>query len=131
MKHRLSFGYFNILAENILEVIVDDGVELTLEMLEESHQFVDDHFSCEFAMLVNKVNNYSYSYEAQLSLGSYAGLKAIAFVCFSSDDSENIAKLLKMRAIDALNAQLFSGLELGWQQAFSWLQKELTTLAVS
>lgn len=131
MKHRLSFGYFNILAEDILEVIVDDGVELTLEMLEESHQFVDEHFSRQFAMLINKVNNYTYSYEAQLSLGSYEGLKAIAFVCFSSEDSENIEKLLEMRATDALNAQIFSGLELGWQQARTWLQNNLTTLAVS
>ena len=29
MKHRLSFGYFTLLAENIDEVIIDEGIELS------------------------------------------------------------------------------------------------------
>ena len=29
MKHRLSFGYFTLLAENIVEVIIDEGIENT------------------------------------------------------------------------------------------------------
>ena len=40
MKHRLSFAYFNKLAGNILEIVVDDKIEISLEMIEECHQFI-------------------------------------------------------------------------------------------
>jgi len=131
MKHRLSFAYFNILSDNIVEVVVDDGVEMTMEMIEECHQFIHAQFSDDFGMLINRVNNYTYTYEAKLSIASYENLKAIAFVYYSVGSKEVTEKLYKLRAFDEWNYQLFSGLELGWQQANDWLQKELATVKVS
>ena len=40
MKYTLSFGYINILADNIAEVIVDEGTVMTLEMCEEYDEFL-------------------------------------------------------------------------------------------
>lgn len=131
MKHRLSFGHFNILAESILEVVADEGVEMTLEMIEECHQFVEKHFTEDFGMLVNRVNNYTYSYEAKLSIASYEHLKAIAFVYYSHDSKHVTEELYQTRAFDEWNFRIFSGLELGWQQAYKWLQQELTTVKMS
>ncbi len=131
MKHRLSFADFNILAENILEVVVDDGVEMTLEMIEECHQFVADNFVGDFGMLINRINNYTYTYEAQLSIASYEGLKAIAFVYYNLHSKNVTEKLHQTRQSDQWNYQLFSGLELGWQNAHEWLQKELASVKVN
>lgn len=130
MKHRLSFGYFTLLTDNIVEVVVDEGVEMNLEMIEECHQFIQSHFTDDFGMLVNRVNSYTYSYEAKLSVASYAQMKAIAFVYYSKDAKEISDNLQKMRAIDQWNCQIFSGLELGWQQAYDWLQCELAAMKV-
>jgi len=131
MKHRLSFAYFNILSDNILEVVVDDGIEMTLEMVEECHEFIHAHFTDEFGMLINRVNNYSYTYEAKLSIASYEQLKAIAFVYYSHDSKEMTKQLSKTRISDEWNCQLFSGLELGWQQAYDWLHRELVPIKTS
>ena len=131
MKHRLSFGHFNILSENILEVVADEGVEMTLEMIEECHQFVDKHFTDDFGMLVNRVNNYTYSFEAKLSIASYEHLKAIAFVYYSTDSKKVTEGLYQLRTLDEWNFRAFSGLELGWQQAYNWLQQELASAKVS
>lgn len=131
MKHRLSFGYFNIIADNILEVVADEGIEFTLEMIGECHQFVEQHFIEDFGMLVNRVNNYTYSFEAKLSIASYENLKAIAFVYYSLDSKKTAESLYQLRSSDAWNFQAFSGLELGWQQGFDWLKKELTVLKVN
>jgi hypothetical protein len=131
MKHRLSFGYFKILADNMLEVVADEGVEMTLEMIEECHQFVDTHFTDDFGMLVNRVNDYTYSFEAKLSIASYQYLKAIAFVYYSSDSKKATEELYQLRAFDEWNFRVFSGLELGWQQAFDWLQQELISVKVN
>ena len=131
MKHRLSFGYFKIIDDNILEVVADEGIEMTLEMIEECHQFVDSHFKDDFCMLVNRVNNYTYSFEAKLSIASYEYLKAIAFVYYSSDSKSVTEELYQLRAFDEWNFRAFSGLELGWQQAFEWLQQELISVKVN
>lgn len=125
MKQRLSFAYFTLLDNNIVEVVVDENVEMTLEMVEECHQFIDKYCPEDFALLINRVNKYNYSYEAKLSLASYANLKAIAFVYYSPEDKETIKKLSKMRAHDDWNVQLFSGLNMGWQDALNWLHHEL------
>ena len=125
MKHRLSFGYFTLLAENIVEVCIDDGIELSLEMIEECDQFFKAHIFGDFGMLINRINEYSYSYEAQLSVGSYQGLKAIAFVYYTEECKSLVEKLNLTRASDNWNSQIFSGLELGWQHALGWLKEEL------
>jgi len=130
MKHRLSFAYFNILSDNILEVVVDDGIEMTLEMVEECHDFINAHFTNDFGMLINRVNNYTYTYEAKLSLASYEKLKAIAFVYYSKDSKDITKQLSKTRISDEWNCRIFSGLELGWQQAYDWLLQELIPIKI-
>ena len=125
MKHRLSFGYFTLLAENIVEVTIDEGIELSLEMIEECDVFFKAHLFGSFGMLINRVNEYTYSYEAQLSIGSYEGLKAIAFVYNSDKSKAMVEKLNLTRAYDKWNCCIFSGLELEWQQALQWLKHEL------
>jgi hypothetical protein len=125
MKHRLSFGYFTLLAENIVEVTIDEGIELSLEMVEECDVFFKTHIFGGFGMLINRINEYTYSYEAQLSIGSYEGLKAIAFVYYSDKSKVIVDELNLTRAYDKWNSCTFSGLELEWQQAFQWLKHEL------
>lgn len=51
-------------------MIVDQGIELSIEMVEELDNYLDTHYSEHFALLVNKANRYSYTYEAQLCLAS-------------------------------------------------------------
>lgn len=131
MKHRLSFAYFNILSDNILEVVVDDGIEMTLEMVEECHDFIHAHFTEKFGMLINRVNNYTYTYEAKLSIASYEKLEAIAFVYYSKDSKDITKQLSEIRVSDEWNCRVFSGLELGWQQAYNWLQQEIMPIKIT
>jgi len=127
MKHRLSFGYFTLIAENIVEVTIDEGIELSLEMIEECDVFFKAHIFGNFGMLINRINEYTYSYEAQLSMGSYTGLKAIAFVYYSDESRIIIEEVKLKRVYDNWNSCIFSGLDLEWQKAFQWLQNQLLT----
>jgi hypothetical protein len=131
MKHRLSFGFYNVLPNNIVEVTTDEGIEISLEMVEESSEFLSQHITGAFAMLINQINNYTYSYEAQLSVGSYENLKAVAFVYYSAKGEESIKKLQSNRSFDQWDYPIFSGLELGWQQAQKWLENELLAVKTS
>jgi hypothetical protein len=126
MKHRLSFGFYNIFENNVIEVTVDEGTEVTLEMVEECHDFIVSNMKGDFALLINRINNYTYTYEAQLSIGSHDGMKAMAFICYSKE-AENVTKQLQgNRSFDQWNYPIFMGLDLGWQQAHDWLVNELS-----
>ncbi len=131
MKHRLDFAYFSILPNNIVEVVIDDGVTLSLEMVEQCHQFISTNITDDFSLLINDIHDYSMAFEARLSLASHQGLKAIAFVYYNQRGQSAIEDLIELRKIDNWNTKVFSGVELGWQEAHQWLEHEMETLKVS
>ena len=82
-SHRLSFGEIIILKENLAEVIVDDGVEMDMDMVEEYHDFLLSYLSKPILLLVNKKHSYSYTGEAQLNIADLEEIKAIGVVSYS------------------------------------------------
>mgnify|MGYP000503449139 CR=1 FL=1 len=126
MKHQLSFATITLLSDCIAEVVVNKDVEISLEMVEEYEAFFADKFSNAFGLLVNKIHYYNFSFEAKLSIGSHANLKAIAVINYN-EKSELVTKdIAAIRVIDGWNLKSFSGLELGWQQGLDWLKEELS-----
>ena len=128
MKYELSFCSINMLDENIAEIIVNKSVEISIEMVEEYDEFLSTHFSSDFGLLINKINDYNYSFEAKLSIASNEHLKVMAVVNYSNESEELTQKIKNLRAVDDWNLKNFSGLDLGWQQAYDWLKEELSTL---
>ena len=129
MNHNLSFAKINILNENVAEVIVGQNVEISLEMSEEYNDFFAEKFPNDFAILVNKINKYDFSFEAKLSMASHENLKAIAVVAYDKEGKQEVEKLAAMRQIDGWNLKVFDGLNLGWQDGLTWLENELSALA--
>jgi len=125
MKHKLSFASVNILDGNIAEVIIDPDVEISLEMTEEYNDFLVEQFAGDFAVLVNKLHPYDFTFEAKLTVASHENLKAIAVVYYSEQSVNQTYKINNIRAHD-WNLKAFSGLDIGWQQAHDWLKVELS-----
>ncbi len=82
-KHQLSFAQITILRKDIAEVVVNDGVEMTLSMVDEYHQFLLSHLSPPFSLLINKINSYSYSFEAQNKLAVLDEINVMAVVSYN------------------------------------------------
>lgn len=129
MNHNLSFAKINILNESVAEVIVGQNVEISLEMSEEYNDFLAEKFPNDFAILVNKINKYDFSFEAKLSMASHENLKAIAVVTYDKEGKQEVEELAAMRQIDGWNLKVFDGLNLGWQDGLTWLENELSALA--
>ena len=125
MKHRLSFATLNLLSDSIVEILIDDGVEVSLEMIEEFDNYLSDNLSEHFAMLINRVNSYHCTFEAKMIAVSHGQLCATAIVTYNNDAKKEVDDLLRIRRMDELNLQIFSGLELGWQTAYDWLEDQL------
>lgn len=81
--HQLPFAQINILREDIAEVIIDEGVEMDQAMVDQYHAFLLNYLVAPFSLLINKVNAYTYSFEAQQSIASLNEINAIAVVVYS------------------------------------------------
>ena len=97
MSHqcRLSFANINFLSPQIAEVIVDNNVTISLEMAEEYERFLNENFSSNFGLLINKINHYDYAYEAKLSIASSANIKAMAVVTYAKADLDKTNNLME------------------------------------
>ena len=125
MKYELSFATINLIKDNIAEVIINAGVEVSMEMGEECDAFFTKLFPENFALLINKINPYDYTFEAKLSVASHENLKAIAVVSYDEHGESVSKELAQLRKIDGWNVKIFSGLNLGWQDGVDWLEQEL------
>ncbi len=125
MEYTLSFAKINILTDNVAEVIVKQGIEISLEMAEEYNNFLTEKFPSSFALLINKVNEYTFAFEAQLTMASHLNLAAIAVITYKDEDKESVIKLADLRSLDGWNLKIFNGLNLGRQAGLDWLQSEL------
>jgi len=53
---------------------------MTLDMVEEYHAFLLAHLVSPFSLLINKINSYSYNFDAQINLATLKEIKAMAVV---------------------------------------------------
>jgi len=130
-KYQLSFAKINILNEQVAEVIVNQDVLISLEMSEEYDRALAEIFSNNFALLVNKINQYDFSFEAKLSMASHDNLKAIAVITYDNKSKKSVEEIAAMRQIDGWNVKVFNGLDLGWQEGLDWLHNELKSETLS
>lgn len=126
MSHNLSFGKINIINGNIAEIVINNRIKMSIEMVEECEDFFSTHFNDSFGLLVNKINDYDYTFEAKLTIGMNANLRAIAVINYHGKGLEQTGRIMQLREKDNLNLKIFSGLELGWQAGVEWLTKELS-----
>jgi hypothetical protein len=124
--HRLSFAKIHFVSNNIAEVMVDNDIEITIEMIEELDDYLSSYEYQHLGILINRINSYSYSFEAKFCVYSHHKMKAIALVYYSSQCRQSTQDILDLRFMDELNLKMFEGIELGWQQALNWLQQELS-----
>ncbi|WP_019026178.1 hypothetical protein [Colwellia piezophila] len=130
-KHRISFADINIISDSIAEIIIDEGVEISIEMVEEYDNFLACIFNGNYGVLINKINHYSYSLGAQFIMGSSENIVAIAAVNYTEQGKKSSKDIASRRTIDQLNLRTFSGLNLGWQDAITWLHLELAKTNVT
>ena len=83
-SHQLSFAQITILREDIAEVVVNEGVEMDMTMVNEYHTFLLNHLKAPFSLLINKIHSYSYEFLAQRKLAVLKEIHSMAVVSYSS-----------------------------------------------
>jgi len=126
--YELPFAKIIILSDSIAEVIINENIEMTLAMVNQYHDFLLSHLNSPFSLLINKLNTYTYDFEAQMNLATLTEINAMAVVAYSRSTtiSTEYLKSLVPRDID-WNLNIFSNRE----EAINWLRLEQDKLANS
>lgn len=118
--HQLSFCTIKILRNDIAEVIINDGVEVDVKRLNEVESFLIRQLTPPFSLVMNKVNHYSFQYDAQVKMGTYQQLNAIAVISYNKT-SEILTETLKNIPRDMKwNLEVFSDRE----EAVDWAKSQ-------
>jgi len=116
--HTLSFGTITLLQKDIAEVIINEGVEMDLEIVETYHQFLLEKMPESFSLLINKKNSYTYSFEAQLHLATLTQINSMAVLVYNSISAAATKNLATIPRITPWKIEVFSERE----KAMKWLQ---------
>lgn len=79
-EFKLDYGKFILHDDGIFEAIVNEGVELTEELVNQYLELVYSLKPVPGKMLVNRINKYSYSFKASRMLASAKGVNHVAIV---------------------------------------------------
>ncbi len=123
--HTLSFAKINILQPDIAEVVVNEGIEMNMEMVNEYHRFLLANLKAPFSLLINKINSYSYDFQAQINLAVLKEINVMAVVTYSNVTRHSTQMLSSNvpRKID-WNLQLFDDKN----SALTWLEAMQTKM---
>lgn len=118
--HELPYAKIIILQDDIAEVIIDDEVIMDLAMVEHYHDFLLSHLSPPFSLLINKVNSYTYDFNAQLKLATLVEINAMAVVAYNRITEISTESLASYPRTEKWNLKIFSNRN----DALAWLFSE-------
>ncbi|MCH4551473.1 MULTISPECIES: hypothetical protein [Aestuariibaculum] len=116
--YRLSFGEIIIHNNSLAEVIVDEGEIMCELKVDEYHDFLLSSLVAPFKLLINKINSYSYTFEAQKIVGNLKEIAAMAVVISSQAGLMSTETLMSVGNSSDWNIKLFRGRD----AALYWLE---------
>ena len=121
-SYKLSFATINVIERNLAEVIIDEGVNIDLMMVDEYHDFLTMSLKAPFGLFYNKRNSYSYTFEAQKTMSILKSVKAVAVLNYTHASVMSTEMILK---INAVNDHRIIKLFVKKDEALSWIKNIL------
>jgi hypothetical protein len=118
--HELPFAKIIILRDDIAEVMINDGVKMDIAMVEQYHDFLLSHLRAPFSILVNKINSYTYDFDAQEKLATLKEINAMAVVAYNPVTEITTEILASYPRNVKWNLRIFSNRD----DALTWLLSE-------
>ncbi|WP_019615177.1 hypothetical protein [Psychromonas ossibalaenae] len=115
----LSFVKIILLRDDIAEVIVNDRIEVNVEMVKQTHAFLLSHLTQPFSLLINKLNSYSYTFEAQMEITSLPEINVLAVVSYNNFSTVSTHYLHSLTRDNNWNLHIFSQRD----EALAFLEK--------
>ena len=118
--YELPFAKIKILQDNIAEVVINEGIEMDVKMVGQYHDFLLSHLRSPFFLQINKVNAYTYDFQAQIKLAALKEINAMAVVAYSRATKLSTESLVSYPRSNKWNLKVFSNRD----EALAWLLSE-------
>lgn len=109
----LNFAKIIIIENNLAEIIINPDVEVTLDMVHKLHETLCNKLTAYFFLLFNKINSYSFNFDAMHELCTIEEIKGIAFICYSEKSEKNAEYLASLSRKKPWNSKTFNDREAG------------------
>ncbi len=76
--HKVSCGKIAVIRYDVAEIMVDDGIDINIKMVDEIHHYLLSTFPHSFSLLINKSNSYSTQLDALIRFGALPAIDKIA-----------------------------------------------------
>ncbi len=118
--YELSYAKIIVLQDDIAEVIINDAVVMNAVMVEQYHEFLRSILTSPFSLLINKINAYTYDFDAQIQLATIGEINAMAVVAYSRITELATESLASYPRSKKWNLQIFMNRD----DALAWLLLE-------
>ena len=116
-EFELSFAKIIIHDKSLAEVIINDNVEMDKDMVDDYHAFLKSHLKAPFSLLINKLNRYSYTFEAQQKIATIPEIDRMAVVVYRQATRTSTDSLISIPRKQLWEVKVFSD----YDDAMSWL----------
>ena len=123
--HELPFAKIIIIQDDIAEIMVNEGIEMNASMVEQYHEFLLSHLKPPFSLLVNKINSYTYDFDAQTKIGTIKEINVMAVVAYNRVTKIATETLAAYPRSEEWKLKIFSNRD----AAIDWLILEQNNLA--
>ena len=121
--HELPYAKIIILQNDLAEVMINEGVEMNLAIVNDYHDFLLSHLEPPFSLLINKINSYTYDFEAQTKLATLKEINLMAVVAYNRVTKLTTETLASYPRDDKWKLKVFPSRD----EALSWLISEKLT----
>lgn len=115
--YELPFARIIVLRDDIAEVIINEGVEMDVAMVDQYHDFLLSHLRPPFSLLINKINSYTYDFDAQMQLATLKEINVMAVVAYTRITTLSTETLASYPRTVKWNLRIFSNRN----DAMNWL----------
>ena len=115
--YELPFARIIVLRDDIAEVIINEGVEMDVAMVDQYHDFLLSHLRPPFSLLINKINSYTYDFDAQMQLATLKEINVMAVVAYKRVTALSTETLASYPRVVKWNLKIFSNRN----DAMNWL----------
>lgn len=115
--HRLSFCRLHIIDQNIVEIVLDDGVEISGQMVDEFFAAIDGTMNSQISILLDKATQYSYTFDALIKLSESTKIRNIGVITYDALSRSSAIYMMERFNKSKKNVKLFESRE----NALAWL----------
>ncbi len=122
-EYKLPFGCLKCPRDNIIELVIDEGIEVNVAMVRVLHATIEQLVGDEpTGFIVHKLHPYSVSFDAQQIIGNLPGITVSAVVAYNQLGEMTAQQIITMSEMAERDIEIFPTLE----NAIFWLQKRLS-----